>query len=461
MKLKFIIIGCLATLLASCSNGSGEVEQKQHDIFPLPCKRAVRVDGYKRFRAYYVDKEGKEIASLSATLEKLDPNYSFEPDFFQDGLLNVDVRTPEGWNRVFVDEKGAVVLDMKQVITKLGMQNIEYVKYSDFSHGLCFVETVKGKDFVYTAINKTGEVVFKLPFCPISSFNDKGQAYCHDLSGHIGIFSDKGEVLVAPAENVVHSGITTSGHLSETLPPVEDAVLKRGEDGKFTLYDYSGKALSAAMTFKFFPDANGCCVVPATENGGTYGIINKEGTLLCKTDFRQLKNDGKWYWFENANHEYGWIDKNGEVKVGPLKLSSMQVVHSRVDGYPHPFYGGEYSVGTTTHDSSDGDYIYRAGCLTVSDLRELKEKYDEYEPYCLISGNSIGIIALSPVVNGVVIGFDVYDGEAHIYKVKGKDLVPVNKDNGFIPASVANGFNSVLLYGSYALNPGSHWRGIR
>lgn len=461
MKLKFFIIAGMAALLASCSNGSGEVEQKQYDIFPLPCKRAVRVDGYKRFRAYYVDKEGKEIASLSATLEKLDPNYNFEPVFFQDGLLNVDIYTPEGKTRVFVDEKGAVVLNMKQVITKLGMQNTEFVKYSDFSHGLCFVETVKGSDLVYTAINKTGKVVFTLPFCPISSFNDKGQAYCHDSSGHIGIFSDKGEVLVAPAENVVHSGITTSGHLSETLPPVEDAVLKKGEDGKFTLYDYSGKALSAAMPFKFFPDANGCCVVTVLDNGVTYGIINKEGVFLCKTDFRQLENDGKWYWFENADHEYGWIDKNGEVKVGPLKLSSGQVRHSRIDGYPHPFYGGEYSVGTTTELLSDGDYSYNAACITVSGLRKMKKEDDEYDIFMFTRGDNMGKIILSPVVNGVVIGFDDYTNRAYVYKVKGTELKPVNEDNGFIPASVTNGYNSVRIYGSYALNPGSHWRGIR
>ncbi|MDE5660714.1 MAG: hypothetical protein K2I28_07485 [Muribaculaceae bacterium] len=457
MKLKFSIaaITCLTGLLVSCSSGAGEVEQKQHDIFPLPCKEKV---GHWDYRAYYVDKDGKEIESISESLNQLDPNHNFEPAFFQDGLLNVDVRTPDGVNRVFIDEKGSIVIDMKQVLSKLGLQNqisIEYARYSDFSHGLCFVEAVNGNDLVYIAINKKGDVVFMLDYRPISAFNAKGQAYCKNNSGHIGIFSDKGEILVNPAED-----IEDSGDASETLPPVEDAVIRRDNDGKFTLYSYSGKALTAAMPYRFIPDANDCCVVPASGHSGRYSIISKDGEVLCTTDFRRLENDGKWYWYETADREYGWIDRNGEVKIGPLKLKDSQSRHSRIDGFPNPFYGGEYSVGTATTVGEDRNYSYRGGCMSVALLQKMAEDGGFYELDGLDSGSASqpGVIMLSPMVNGLVIGQNSQTGRALVWKMKGKKLMPVNEEYEFIPAY---GRNYIRFYGTYALNPGALWKGLR
>ncbi|MDE7116829.1 MAG: hypothetical protein K2O56_10460, partial [Muribaculaceae bacterium] len=228
----------------------------------------------------------------------------------------------------------------------------------------------------------------------------------------------------------------------------------------YALYDYSGKALSKPMAYRFIPDANDCCVVPAAGAGNTYGIVNRNGEMLCVTDFRNLVNDGKWYWFENSDKEYGWIDMNGDIKIGPLKLDESQSRHSRIDGYPHPFYGAEYSVGTETLVDEQHEYYYFGGCMSVSALKEMTEKDGIYNLNGLAGdkASELGVVMVSPVVNGLAIGLSMYAGKAYVYKVSGKKLVKVNGEYGFTPAF---GNDYIRLYAAYALNPGALWRGLR
>lgn len=448
LKVNIIIYLISLLLVTSCSS-LDNIEQEQHDIFPLPCK--------KHNCAYYVDKDGMVLEGLFETLNQLVPNQNFAPTFFQDGLLRVDVNTPSGRNRVFLNENGEVVLDMLKVIQNLSPELPHwwnYAKFTDFSHGICFVETFNDNDKVYAAINKKGEKVFTLPYKPVSAFNEKGQAYCKDGSKY-GIISEKGEILLSPIEGV-YAGYSTMGYQSEELPPIPDAVIIKDANG-YTLCDYTGKALSATMDYPFRPDANDCCVMP-NNNGSTWSIISKEGKVLCETNYRNLQNDGKWYWFESHNGEYGWIDKNGEIKIGPLKLQESQSIYSRVDGFPHLFYGSGYSVGTKTSKYKD-DPTYISGCVSIADFKEMSESpLKEYDILSYTKAQQSDIVLASPVVNGYVIGIKTRWNKALVYKIDGEQLVPVNEENDFVPKYGESYFH---LYGTYAINPNHLWQGFK
>ena len=444
----FIYIIVLLLFVTSC-NSLDNIEQEQHDIFPLPCK--------KYNRAYYVDKDGMELNGLSEALNRLVPNQNFSPTFFQDGLLRVDVSTPDGRNRVFLNENGEVVLDMLKVIQSLSPKPSHwwnYAKFTDFSHGICFVETFKDNDRVYTAINKKGEKVFTLPYKPVSAFNEKGQAYCKDNDKY-GIISDKGEILLTPSEEVF-GGYSTMGYSSEEVPPIPDAVIIK-KNG-YTLCDYDGNALSATMSYPFRPDANGCCVIPMSDNGGTWGIVDKDGKVLCETNYRNLRNDGKWYWFESRDGEYGWVDKNGETVIGPLKLQESQSRYSRTDRFPHLFYGSEYSVGTNTSNDKYG-LTQISGCVSIADFKKMSESpLKEYDILSYTKAQQSDIVLVSPVVNGYVIGIKNRWNKALVYKIDGEQLVPVNKENDFVPKYGESQFH---IYGIYAINPNHLWQGLR
>lgn len=62
MKSLYFLFFTMIMLHSGCG-GSSNVEQKQNDIFPFPCKT--------RERAYYVDKDGNEMETLDHALVNL------------------------------------------------------------------------------------------------------------------------------------------------------------------------------------------------------------------------------------------------------------------------------------------------------------------------------------------------------------------------------------------------------
>lgn len=426
-------------MLSGCFGS--DTTQPQHSIFPLPCKTKTR--------AYYVDENGAEMEALNTAIENENLGKWFEPDFFQDGLLKIDITTSEGRKCKFLDADGNIVLDVySTVFLKLFPESPDYAKCTDFSQGIAFVRLIPGTTY---AIDKAGNVVFELAGEPESAFNSKGQAFFRNSAGHIGIFSKNGKILVEPKECNKLTG--TSSHPT----PIEDAIhVFNGEDETYTLQTFDGKNITVPMRFKFIPDYNGYSVMPAS-GAEKYAIVDKDGTELFKCDYRQLENDGKLYFFENPDREFGWCDATGKIKIGPLKPYSQQIPHGRIDPMPNLFYGSKWSVGTQT-SVSDGENLYWSGCMTADDLQDMADNYDgEFDMLSNLRSYRINEVMISPMVNGRCIGINMYRRCGYVYHFDGKGLAPVNDENAFAP-KYQNGY--FRMYGMYALDPTTLWEGF-
>lgn len=426
----------MVLLLSGCG-GTANVEQKQNDIFPFPCKT--------RERAYYVDKNGNEMESLNQALVNLNLGRWWEPGFFYDDVLRVDTKRDGERICLFLDENGNTVLNVAQdVFPKLFTQYPEYAKCSDFSRGIAFVKSGSLEPKVY-AISKQGETLFEFEGTPTSGFNDKGEAFFRAPNGEYGVINDKGEVIMEPNPYVLpnHNGV----------PPVKSSVIVR-VDNKCGIMTYNGQfIINPIFSIVSNLDDNDCVVFKTYGEG--IGIADKSGKVLCQTDYEDIVNDGKWYYYTTNDNQVGWCDKNGEVKIGPLKKSDAQSKRSRYDWYPNPFFGSNYSVGTQTSAGEDGNCRFISGCLSVNALEELASTGNKYE---FVANDPIehGIVFISPMVNDRIIGIDPRSHVGWVYKVEGNKLVQVNT-TGFYPK-----LNTVNIYilGQKALNPSYEWSGI-
>ena len=411
MKLNLCNLLCagLLLLLSGCE-GASDVKQKQHDLFPFPC---ISDSG----RIAYVDKDGEYLQELYELLISLHLPKSYRPGLFQDDLIRIDSHN-EDYERIclFADKDGNVVLNMLDVMARVFPgENTDYTRCTDFSHGIAFISN----DWLHSyAINKKGEVVFEFDGTPQSAFNKKGQAYFKDISGHYGIISSTGKTLYEPNQNVFPYSNATWG---DYPMPVEDAVILRAEDGGFILTSYDGKPLSAITKKPFVPDNNGCSITQG--RGGIYSIIDKEGNTLCRIDCDIIHNDGKLYWYQSiTRNEVGWIDKDGNIKIGPLKRAENQSKYSRIDWFPNMFYGSAYSVGTKTEEW-DNNFEFFGGFFSPKKLNYMAEEgyyFSNISDSHFNDNLNWGAIILTPVVDGRYIAVSAITGYAHVFKI-GKD----------------------------------------
>lgn len=436
MKIFYLLLLTTVLVLSGCG-GASDVEQKQTDVFPFPCKT--------RDRAYYVDKDGNETAGLNQAIADLNLGRWWEPVFFCDGLLRIDKRRDDG-QRVclFLDDKGNVVLDvMKSVFAGLFDEKPEYARCSDFSRGIAFVKSGSLEPKVY-AINKKGEVLYEFEGIPTTGFNESGEAFFRAPNGDYGVMNDKGKVVVEPSRGIVPS---------DNLPPVKGCVVASSGNG-VGLMSYDGKyVVEPLYSCISVLDANDNVVF--TRFDGTVGIADKSGNVLCETDYSSLVNDGKWYYFTTKGDEVGWCDEKGEVKIGPLRRSEEQSVRGRYEWYPNMFYGSPYSVGTQTTVGEDGNYRFASGCLSVASLEDKTGHGGTYffEPD---DATADGIVFITPVVNGRVVGMDPGSKTGRVYRVDGNKLTMVSPQ-GFYP-KYGHGYLNII--GRMALNPTYGWKGV-
>lgn len=431
MKVKLISIILLGFLLSSCGGGSN---QSRQGFYAIPCKDRAG-------NSYYLNENGEWLQNLSQTLESLDLGRWWEPGFFQDGLLRVDSRNGNDRICMFLDSAGNVKLDVYNTVFKqLFPEKPEYAKCTDFSQGIAFVRDGSLLPKSY-AIDKSGKVLFELEGTPISGFNEKGQAFFRNPSGHNGVISKSGEILMEPNENIYENPYH--------LPPVGDCVNYR-LDNKVALMKFEGKG-TAPLSFQLMiPDENGCVVICDFE--GRWGIATVDGKVLCSTDYKHLENDGKYYYFLTKDNRAGWCDKNGNVVIGPIGENVNQAKRSRYEGLPRPFYGSKWSVGTITTVDDFRDYAFHSACMTED---ELKKMGDTYDPESVSPKSTVSGIAISPMVNGRTI-ITNKKGQALVYSFESGALTE-HGDDRFVPKY---GYYEFNIWGLYVMNPVTQWKGF-
>lgn len=449
--LRLCIFMVISILLTGCS-GTSEVKQKQYDIFPFPCKTKAR--------AYYVDRDGNEMEDLNKAIENLNLGRWWEPGFFYDGVLRIDYKETE---RVclFLDEKGNEVLNLMQdVFPKIFPDRPELARCSDFSNGIAFVRRTQFDSNVF-AINKNGEVLYEFEGIPTSGFNKQGQAF-FEVNGKYGVMTTKGEILFAPSDRI--------RILYPEEPPVKNCFIVQENNGGLGLMRLDGSFVISPDCYRLSNlDENNCVVFKRSgenDQPNTIGIADNSGKVLWQAnekDYREFENDGKWYYFMTSDNEVGWCDKNGVVKIGPLKKYDDVSFRSQVEWYPRPFYGAAESVGTN-RSIIDGDYFYTSGCMSVKALKEMSTDGD-YNLNVDVKASYPGVLLITPIVNGRAVGIDMTWEKAFVYSFNGGKLRPIIKakevtemiDEGFIPKYDYYYFHN---YGKRTLNPVFGWSGV-
>ncbi len=423
------ILICLSVI--SCDNAS----QNQHNIFPIPC-----ID--KNGHPYYIDENGHRLDDLEESLKELGANKNWLPDFFKDGVIKVDLNRNGSRICLFLDEDGETVLDVyNTVFRNLFPKEYDKALCTDFSEGIAFV-TSDTTAFHSYAINKEGEVVFELNGNPVTGFNHRGRAFFKNSQGYYGVIATNGQVVMEPRESIVINRYN--------LPPRRGMVNYK-TDGRYGLMSFNGQSTTGGISDNpMILDRNRCVVFYDKEND-KYGIATKHGEILCITDYKDLRNDGKWYYFETKDNKIGWCDKNGKVVIPPIEKAGNQMANSKCFDLPRPFFGSKLSVVTLTTKGANGYPEYLSAGLLPKNMKSMKGTLSiKNTVHPTESG-----IAISPIVNRRIMILDMLN-RANLYLFKKGGVYKISKT----PFEPRFGYEDFNTYGRFAIYPSSVWKGF-
>lgn len=420
MSIKNQFILGLSLLLVACTSPT---RQPQRSFFPIPCEsRAAGI--------YYVDENGEKMTGLNEALK----NYRWRPDvesmFFHDDLLRID-------GRYFLDRDGQLVLDVDKVAEEL---HLRWAKCSDFSEGVAFIQGGSLADVHKSfAIDKNGKLLFELEGKPLTAFY-KGFAYFETSDKEIGIVNSKGEIIVEPREDI---SIAYSTY-PFMVPPINGKISVKNDKGLIGAINFKGDLLVDYISLKPLVFDNNNCAVFRDENG-KYGLVNSKGKIMIEPVYSALINDGKWYYYEMRDEEFGWADKRGIIgkgwcdKKGVIKMELLPHTRARREG-PYLFYGSPYSVELEYNDSF-GDSKYFTSLHDESDLG---------------IANGFGYWLASPFVNDVAVAYIPNESTFTLVRRNGMFLERVN-DNYF--AGVWSPKSDFEMVGDYVVHPWALWHG--
>lgn len=421
-SLLFIVMAMLAV---SCGFNSHRTS-KSYNLFPLPCQSS------DNGLVYYVDEEGNLMEGLTKTVQLLNCK---TPHFFSDELLMIKTYSPNSF--YFLNKNGDIVLnsgmfdsyDSTFDSSKTRWRSHAFPYASDFSEGIAFIWQYDEHGPSY-AIDKSGKVLFELNGRPTSAFYN-GYAFVRDLSGNGGIIDNKGNYVAKIDDDPYNFD-----------PPVRGYYIVKNKHHLKYGSDYrsiSAINIKGDTLFKDFIAVSGQNMdcnerIVFMNEEGLYGLVNSKGEVVIEPKYKELVNDGKWYFYrEPESFKSGWVDKNGKIML------AHDLDYCRETLW-YLFNGSEYFLDY--ENSSEDD----TKCSTT--LYDRKGNVAAIVPYYKI---------MTPFVNGIAIGYNYIEKNCAILSLQRilKGLPPEINNNRFLYSGIFQYFqyyafdSALYLYGSW------------
>lgn len=330
MKLKSpIILTAIAMVLTGCGNGNvGKNSASDFDLELLPCDYR---SGGTLIRAY--ERDGEQVLHYQGS-----PKDYGNPiaGMFYDGRAYIMV---DGFNG-FIDKEGNELFEIEGKANPYITEGIAIVQRGD----------------MIVACDTEGNEMWEIEGRSCTSFR-AGYAVLLDKNNNLNIIDSKGEIIFESSsdEYVPWQAMEVPNIASMAHPTYFEIRDKQGfayvldvKTGEHFLKGCMPNELSNREGI--FIDSNNL-VVAQTEDR-KYGILDLNGNWAVEPEYSKIRNDGKWYMFLDDDDQWGWMDKDGNVKIEPIAK------------FPHWWISPGFGYGDIAY-IGEGQFINREGNIVL------------------------------------------------------------------------------------------------